>query len=591
MDTSPATQSEELAGRLAALGQSELDDLNTFLDLVSNFECGALLIEACRCLDHVHVIQLMSAHDHAMLPPHDFDLIVRGWNVLLAVLLARIGGGFSGVPMLESTPETRQVAMSLMHAAGRYVLFRRTAEMVRHGMVTGIATDTEIKVWISDRTLTDHFHDQIDRNRFTELSAKFASRHMPDPRGPQGRRIRAEMAALTFPWKTPKGVMVGYTTTPEIDAFFLHAVIDNTIQWRDEAGIHLSAGLGACTGEDLTAIVNVLLSFYLKHIIFVEEAILRGHCVNQHMSLTIWKQRSELLDSLVAAGASPAVADAALDLITVRPADAAFFMDEHTPGIPLAIEISDGYLLTPVSGIFRNPFHHIRMLRESVSSKLQNAFREHREDWMADDLYRLFQGSRFQRVAGQTRLRRNGNTVTDIDAAIFDNVTEELVLFQLKWQDFSTSSVRVQRSKARNFVTQVGEWGEKVTSWLDEFGVAALCKSLKLRLPSGKLPTVVRLWAIGRSNARFQSYGYDVGSQVLVLAWPQLARFRFEIGLGEDVFVQIAERAAEEIAAATKRTPMPFVIDRRGVRTVFKDIWSRFGDDAGVNDEIGASDS
>ncbi len=59
---------------------------------------------------------------------------------------------------------------------------------------------------------------------------------------------------------------------------------DNTIQWRDEAGIHLNAGLGACTDEDLTAIVNVLLSFYLKHIIFVEEAILRGHCVNQHMS-------------------------------------------------------------------------------------------------------------------------------------------------------------------------------------------------------------------------------------------------------------------------------------------------------------------
>ena len=155
-----------------------------------------------------------------------------------------------------------------------------------------------------------------------------------------------------------------------------------------------------------------------------------------------------------------------------------------------------------------------------------------------------------------------------------------MVLFQLKWQDFSTSSVRVQRSKAKNFVTQVGGWGEKVTSWLDEFGVAALCKSLKIRLPGGGLPTLVRLWAIGRSNARFQSYGYDAGSQVLVLAWPQFVRLRFEIGLGEDVFVQITERAAEEITTAAKRTPMPFVIDHRGVRTVFKDIWSSFDDSA-----------
>ncbi|MEN5169433.1 hypothetical protein ABE444_07695 [Brevundimonas pondensis] len=570
METTPDA---DLADRLAVLGQAELDEINTFLDSVSGFECGALLVEACRCLDHAHVIQLMSAHEHAMLPPHDFDLIVRGWNVLLSLLLSRIGG-FSGVPMLESTPGTRQVAMSLMHAAGRHVLFRRTADMVRHGMVSGVATDTDIEVWISDRTLSDHFHDQIDRSRLTELNAQFARGQRPDPRGPQGRQIREEMAALTFPWKTPKGVMVGYTTTPEIDDFFLHSVIDSTIQWRDEAGIHQDAELGACTGADLTAVVNVLLSFYLKHIMFVEEAILRPLGVNQHMSLTIWKKRDELLGSLIAAGASSAVAEAALDLITVRPADAAFFLDEHTPGIPLVIEISEGYLLTPVSGIFRNPFHHIRMLRESASSKLQNAFREHREGWMADDLYRLFQGNRFQRVAGQTRLRRNGKTVTDIDAAIFDNVTEELVLFQLKWQDFSTSSVRVQRSKAKNFVNQVGAWGEKVTSWLDEFGVAALCKSLKLRLPSGELPTLVRLWAIGRSNARFQSYGYDTSSQVLVLAWPQFVRLRFEIGLGEDVFVQITDRAVEEIATVAKRTPLPFVIDNRGVRTVFKDIWS-----------------
>lgn len=584
MDASPTTSSGELADRLAALGQAELNDINTFLDTISAFECGALLIEACRCLDHAHVIQLMSAHEHAKLKPHDFDIIVRGWNVLLSLLLPRLGG-FSGIPMLESTPGTRQVAMSLMHAAGRYVLFRRTADMVRHGMVSGTATDADIEVWISNRTLSDHFHDHLDRNRFTELSRKFAPRHKPDPLSPQGRRIREEMSALTFPWKTPKGVMVGYTTTPEIDQFFLHSVIDSTIQWRDEAGIHLEAELGGCTGEDLTLVVNLLLSFYLKHIMFVEEAILRPHGVNQHMSLTIWKLREELVASLVSAGASPDVAEAALDLITVRPTDADYFMDEHMPGVPLAIEISEGYLLTPVSGIFRNPFHHIRMLREATSSTLQNAFRERREDWMADDLYRLFQGNRYQRVAGQIRLRRNGKTVTDIDAAIFDNVTGELVLFQLKWQDFSTSNVRAQRSKAKNFVDQVEGWGEKVTSWLDEFGVAALCKSLKIRVPGGELPTLVRLWAIGRSNARFQSYGYNTGSQVLALTWPQLIRLRFEIGPEEDVFVRITRQATEEAATAAKRTPMPYVIEHRGVRTIFRDIWSSFDDGAESKEE------
>jgi hypothetical protein len=581
LDASPTTPAEQLADRLAALGQVELSELNRFLDGISGFECGGLLIEACRCLDHAHVIQQMSAHEHAKLTLHDFDIIVRGWNVLLSLLLAKVGG-YSGVPMAESTPEMRQTVMGMLHTAGRYVLLSRTADMVRHRMVEGVVTETKIEVWISDRTLSDHFHDQVDRNRLTELNATAFQGHKPDPRGAQGCRVREEMAALTFPWKTPKGVMVGYTTTPEIDEFFLRAVIDDTIAWRNEAGIYSAAKLGECTGEDLAAVVTVLLSFYLKHIMFVEEAIKRYPDVNQHMSLTIWKLRTELVASLVSAGATPAIAEAALDLVTVRPADAGFFMDEHTPGIPLAIEIADGYLLTPVSAIFRNPFHHIRMLRESKSSQLQNAFREHREGWMAEDLYALFDGPRFQRVSGQTRLRRNGQTVTDIDAAIFDNATGELVLFQLKWQDFSTSSVRAQRSKAKNFVDQVEGWGKKTTLWLDQFGVAALCKSLKIKLPSGELPTLVHLWAIGRSNARFQSYGYTVGPQVLVLAWPQLVRLRYEIGLGEDVFAMVTTRAVEETAAAATRTPMPYILDHRGIRVVFKDIWSSYDDGAPV---------
>ena len=92
----------------------------------------------------------------------------------------------------------------------------------------------------------------------------------------------------------------------------------------------------------------------------------------------------------------------------------------------------------------------------------------------------------------------------------------------------------------------------------------------------------VHTWAIGRSNARFQSYGYTVGPQVLVLAWPQLVRLRYEIGLGEDVFAMVTTRAVEETAAAATRTPMPYILDHRGVRVVFKDIWSSYDDGAPV---------
>lgn len=581
--TAPA--SLEIADRLDRLALQELDEVEQFIGTVPPIECAALLIEACRCLDHMHVVQLLSAVEEGKLSVHDFDILVRGWNVLFGLLMQR-KGDFSGVPLRASIPELRQAVMGMLHFAGRYVLLSRTAEMVRHGMVSATADGDDIELELSDRTLSDHFHDQVDHGKFAELNAKVL-------RGYSGARadtdtaqhLRDVMGKLTFPWKTPQGVMVGYTADPEIDAYFLAAVTQNTLQWRDDAGIHPKARLGGCSGELLTAIVQVLMSFYTKHIMFVEEAIKLHPGVNQHMSLTIWKTRADLIKSLLAATeASEQEVIAALDLITVRAGDANYFLTEQAPGIPLVIELCDGYLLTPVSGVFRNPFNGIRMLRESTSTAIRNAFREHREEWMAGDLYALFQGPRFQCVPGQTKLRREGQIVTDIDAAIFDGVTGDLVLFQLKWQDFTSSSVRTQRSKAKNFSDQIQGWAQKTTAWIDQYGVPALCRALKITSLNGMEPRHVRLAAVGRTNARFRSYGYNTATDVLVLPWSQLVRLRLAIGSGQDFFKLLTQAVIDEIRSPIERKPLPYVLERHGLRLTFRDIWSGV-EDAGVSDE------
>lgn len=196
---------------------------------------------------------------------------------------------------------------------------------------------------------------------------------------------------------------------------------------------------------------------------------------------------------------------------------------------------------------------------------------------MASDLYALFEGTRYRCIQGQARLRRNGKDVTDIDAAIYDEASGDLVLFQLKWQEFGTSIVRAQRSRASNFTKQVDEWGKRVCAWIDEFGVEALCRSLRLRLNTDKT-RYVRLVAIGRSAARFGSYGYNVDKQVLVLSWPQLVRLRMEIGPGADIFNEIMNRAIDEANSKIDRTPLPHVVTHGDVNVLFKDIWSEFPD-------------
>ncbi len=187
--------------------------------------------------------------------------------------------------------------------------------------------------------------------------------------------------------------------------------------------------------------------------------------------------------SLEAVGSPKGIAEAVIDLLTVRSEDAGRFLDLGTPLLPVLIAISDAFLLTPASAIFQNLFRNVRLLREESVPGLADAVRVHRENWMAKDLYSLFEGTRFQRVSGQTVLASNGRTATDIDAAVFDWLTGELVLFQLKWQDFSSTNIRSQKSKAKNFERGVASWGDKVTAWIDEHGVARLLPGLADQAP------------------------------------------------------------------------------------------------------------
>ncbi|WP_204325043.1 hypothetical protein, partial [Stenotrophomonas maltophilia] len=79
------------------------DEVERFIGSVPPIECAVLLIEACRCLDHMHVVQKLSAEKEGKLSVHDFDIVVRGWNVLFGLLMQRKGAGeFNGVPLRES---------------------------------------------------------------------------------------------------------------------------------------------------------------------------------------------------------------------------------------------------------------------------------------------------------------------------------------------------------------------------------------------------------------------------------------------------------------------------------------------------------
>ena len=564
---------ESIAERLSQLADAEMQSAKEWIDRLEAAHRVLLLIEACRVMDYHHVQQVFSKNIEAKLPVPDFDIVVRGWNPALGQLLPQ-AGRLNGFPFQESTPETRAIAMTYLHQLGRVTLLRQSADMVRYGIMNGEVADGSIVLTMSERASTDHFLDRLDTSALKELDdGPNPFQALIDETAVED--LEARLAALVSPWATDRGTMVAYGAEPDIDRHFLALVTEETVAWMNEAGIHPDVDIAGVSGKNLAAIGLLLTSFYLKHIRFVSVGMKTIRNVNPFMSLTTWKPASDLRTSIAEfTGLSVQDVDKTLNVFTVTSGDHDYFENESTPFVPMLIQISQQYVLSPVSSILRNPFQGVRMLQERCSSRIQAAIQSPRESWMISELCHLFRGSRYRIVDQPSRLNRGRTTVTDIDAAVFDRVTGTLALFQLKWQNFDTNDVRRQRSKAKNFVEQVDAWAEGTRRWIDEFGATALCQALRLGLDGGREVSGILMFAIGRSASRFQSYGYVSESKdVAICVWPQFVRLRYEVGPADDVFRSLHDRMQSEKQRAITTIPLPHELSAAGSRVVFEDLW------------------
>jgi hypothetical protein len=576
------TLPQTVPDRLTELAAQELESVKTWARELDPTFRVAFLIELCRVLDLQHVMQYLSKNTQHRMPIPDFDLMLRGWNPALGLLLSA-PSTFRGIPLQESTSKSRDAAMTFLHQLGRSVLLEESAQMIRFGMADGRRIGDRIVLKMSERIARDYFLDRLEPEKLKHLEKKAG---WSDPLQSQIDKsllkdVTARMERLVFPWRTSHGTMIGYSAEPELDNHFIAAVANETIDWRNEAGIHPDAAIENVSGGTVTAIGLLLVSSYLKHIGFVDVGKRRIPEANYAMSLTIWKPTSELTTSICEFTGMPnEEVSAALKLFTFSTDQHQFFQTDTTPFVPMLIEVSDGYLLSPVSSIFRNPFQGVRTLQEQRSNRIQASIRKPREPWMVSDLCHLFLGNRYDIVDRPILLKRGGNVVTDIDAAVLDRTTGELALFQLKWQEFGTYAIKERRSRAKNFVDQVDSWAEKVRSWIHEFGSHRLFQSLGLKICTASQIPAIRLFAIGRSASRFQSYGYEPKSKELsVCAWPQFVRLRYEVGPAEHVIDSLHHRIQEEKSYAIPMKPMPHEIVAAGQRIEFEDLWNSFDDE------------
>lgn len=569
----------ELADRLVSLAAAERDSVKSWIGELEFPHHIAWLVEACRVMDYYHVLQNLSKGSQKRLSQPDFEIMVRGWNPALGLLLP-FASGFRGIPAMESTPQSRGATLTLLHQLGRSVVLAETADMLRHGMVDGEVIDDRIVLRMSARTTLDHFLDRLEVTKLKRLERVIGRSSPYDDLLEKTKvsNLEDRMAALVFPWDSGFGTMIGYNAELDIDNHYLARVLESTLDWQNEAGIHPDCQVRDVSGGDLIAVGMLMVSGHLKHIRLVDIGCRKIPEANLPMSLTIWKERDAWSESICDFTGMPKDTVAAvLELFTVGHQESAYFENELTPFIPMLVEVSDGYLVAPVSSIFKNPFQGVRMLQEQRSSITEASVREPRENWMISDLCHLFLGNRYIVIDTPIRLKRHGRTVTDIDAAVLDRTTSTVALFQLKWQDFNTYNVKTQRSKAKNFVDRVDGWVAAVEGWLHECGHDQLCDVLRLPRHHGEQLADVRLFAVGRRAARFQSYGYaPTRDTVAVCTWPQFVRTRYEVGPAENVFRTLHAAIRAEAVRSVVTRPLRHEVAVQERQVVFENFWNAY---------------
>jgi len=577
-------------GHLATVrGQLPKDRMERFI----------LFIEAVRAMDYAVVQpQLASANKERI--GQSLDLMYWGWNKAVAELFEPIEepGAF---PIMESTQISRRSAIGLMQEFGKVSLLRRLADMCERGIMEVVRNGDEFQLRMTEDAKAQ-FADSIEEERLeaaqemlpsSGVGWKIASMRdalrFPGMPGafmaladaPVRRWIRSDIEELSKPlvrpWDTGYGVMVSYGARIEVDKHYMAQALALATPWREEAGIHPEAKLGGITGADVAGVGAALICLHAKHFGLVSVAKELFDQVSVPQSLTIWGPRSALEESVsIMSGRPEPVVRASFDALAMTAEQAKKLAEHSTPLIPLLFDLGNGFVLRPVSSLTRNPFTAVRTQHQWLDARTEHAVAVDRENWMRENLYGMFRGTRYTCFPGNLKLRRGGALLTDIDAIVYDRTTGDVGLFQLKWQDYSTNDVRQLRSKASNLAAELEDWRGKVMSWIDEHGVSGLDQSLRLKRKRREAVRHVFLFAISRSMVRTQGYGVKTDAPDLAMAvWPQFARVRMEMGPSQRVLRDIHARLLEEHGQVPDVEALPTSLRVAGATLHIHDLWNR----------------
>ncbi len=203
-------------------------------------------------------------------------------------------------------------------------------------------------------------------------------------------------------------------------------------------------------------------------------------------------------------------------------------LDVHTsggdPAWPPLIKASEDFCILPTFGLEINPF--LFLLADLRSRFKDDWFKiaNNREGRWIEEFDLLFQEPRWKTHTKNLDLKDQGKVLTDLDFVALDVKTNELAIFQLKWQFPVSVDSRSRRSTGKNLLDESNKWVERVTGWLDKYGTIELARRLGFEVTEAP---AAQLFVLGRYHAHLA--GYDArDSRALWSDWAHFKRARTE---------------------------------------------------------------
>jgi hypothetical protein len=451
-----------------------------------------------------------------------------GWGPLLKLFLKDIDFHKSHY-FIETSSKDIEWADSVIFYAGKLAFCNQILEYEKAKMV-------EITNPKNNEFAFRYKYGNTSFEYFDKLSANFYKEEIIE------RIIKEEKLANPFNEKeikeklkaiirNPHGKFISYQSTEEIDGYYNEIGHYHILRIQGYDDFDTLDMFGSLEYGKYVSLVEIITGVAFRHTEACIELAKLNPSVDIHNILTYMFLKDDAIkkfsDSL---GVQIEEIEQIFSCITLGKDNYEYYLDSPAITPPMYFQVSDNQLICSVAGCMANPF-------KILNSELKRRYKRDydiavtkREERFRNELFEFFQQERIIKIPKEINISFNGMK-TDIDAIVYDTATKTLGLFQLKWQDSFTYSMKERFSRISNLFPKANEWIEKMKIWLSNNSEKSILNALQITkyFPQAKEIKEIYIFILARNNINFT--GVEKDEQVAWGSWYQVIESHARVGV------------------------------------------------------------